>query len=287
VYIFAVKARSALKGIDASLASIWKTADAKSVVMSLAKACKILEIFDGQEAELNLSEISRLTELDVGTVHRLVRTLVGLGYLEQGESAKRYRLGLKVVDLGFNAISRIEVQSISRPILLSLIGSIIGAASVAVMSGTQVQYIERVQVGLAPFGVARGIGSRIPAYCSAVGRAILAFLPPKRRLEILNSEKRVKLTPHTVVSISEIERLLDDVRKQGYVFCDQEMIPGIRALAAPILNGDGCPVASLSVGAPSFPISAEEFVAYTAPRVVDAVRTISKSLNRSKPLPHR
>src|SRR5688572_18776329 len=109
--------------------------------MSLAKACSILEAFDGQEPELNLSELSRITNLDVGTVHRLVRTLVGLGYLQQGEGAKRYRLGLKVIDLGFNAISRIEVQSLTRPILLSLVGSVIGAASIAVISGTQVQYI--------------------------------------------------------------------------------------------------------------------------------------------------
>ena len=88
--------------------------------MSLAKACRILEVFDGQEPELNLSELSRLTNLDVGTVHRLVRTLVGLGYLQRGENAKRYRLGLKVVDLGFNALGRIEVKSLARPILLSL-----------------------------------------------------------------------------------------------------------------------------------------------------------------------
>jgi IclR family transcriptional regulator, pca regulon regulatory protein len=276
-----VKRPAASNAIGASDPKIWKKTDAKSVVMSLAKACRILEVFDGQEPELNLSELSRLTNLDVGTVHRLVRTLVGLGYLQQGENAKRYRLGLKVVDLGFNALWRIEVQPLARPILLSLISPVIGAASVAVMSGTQVQYIERVHVGLAPFGVARGIGSRIPAYCSAVGRAILAFLPPKQRLEILNSEERVKLTPQTVVSILEIERRLNDVRKQGYVFCDQEMIPGIRALAAPVLNSNGHPVASLSVGAPSFPFSAEEFVAYTAPRVVDAARSLSKKLNAS------
>ena len=110
----------------------------------------------------------------------------------------------------------------------------------------------------------------------------MAFLPTSRRLEILNSEERIKLTPHTLISINEIEQQLNNVRKQGYVFCDQEMIPGIRALAAPILNRDGVPVASLSVAAPSFPFSAEEFVAYAAPRVVDAVRSLSRGLK----LPH-
>src|SRR5215204_1623365 len=274
-----MKKPAASKGTGAADPRIWRKTDAKSVVMSLAKACRILEVFAGQEPELNLSELSRLTNLDVGTVHRLVRTLVGLGYLQRGENAKRYRLGLKVVDLGFNALGRIEVQSLARPILLSLIRPGIGAASVAVMSGTQAQYIERVHVGLAAFGIARGIGSRVPVYCSAVGRAILAFLPPKRRLEILSSEDRIKLTPSTVVSIPEIERRLDDVRQQGYVFCDQEIIPGIRALAAPVLNSKGHPVASLSVSAPSFAFSAEEFVAYTAPSVVDAARSLSEKVS--------
>src|SRR6266576_3055377 len=112
------------KGIGAADPKIWRKTDAKSVVMSLAKACRILEVFDGQEPELNLSELSRLTTLDVGTVHRLVRTLLGLGYLERGEDTKHYRLGLKVVDLGFNALGGIEVQPFARPILLSLISPV-------------------------------------------------------------------------------------------------------------------------------------------------------------------
>src|ERR1044071_8977704 len=141
----------------ASFNKISKGTDAKSVVVSLAKACRVLEAFDGQEPELNLSEIGRLTNLDVGTVHRLVRTLVGLGYLQQGENAKRYRLGLKVIDLGFNSIARLDVHSVSRPILLALAGPIIGAASVGVLNGSEVVYIDRVQIGLTPLGATRGI----------------------------------------------------------------------------------------------------------------------------------
>lgn len=270
---------AASKRSGASNQKIFKKTDAKSVVMSLEKACRILAAFDGQEPELNLSELSRLTNLDVGTVHRLVRTFVGLGYLQRAETAKRYRLGLKVVDLGFNAVGRIEVQSLARPVLLSLITPTIGAASLAVMSGNQAQYVERVHAGLAAFGVARGIGSRVPAYCSAVGRAILAFLPAKRRLEILLSEERKQLTPYTVISIPEIERRLEYVRQQGYVFCDQEIVPGIRALAAPILNSKGHPIASLSVTSPSFASSAEDFVASTAPTVLDAARLLSEKVN--------
>ena len=82
-----------------------------------------------------------------------------------------------------------------------------------------------------------------------------------------------------MVSLPEIERRLDDVRQQGYDFCDQEIIPGIRALAAPVLNSKGYPVASLSVAAPSFAFSAEAFVGSTAPSVVDAARALSDKVN--------
>jgi IclR family pca regulon transcriptional regulator len=266
----------AAKSFRASFNKISKGADAKSLVVSLAKACRVLEVFDGQEPELNLSEIGRRTNLDIGTVHRLVRTMVGLGYLQQGENAKRYRLGLKVIDLGFNSISRIHVQSLTRPILLSLVDSVIVSASVGVLDSSKIVYIDRVQVGLTPLGATRGIGSRVPLYCSAIGRAILAFLSSERCDQILEAEERVKLTPHTITSLREIRQRIDEARELGYAFSDQEMIPGVRALAAPILDREGRPLASLSVAAQSFSMPAEQFVEYAAPKVLDAVRSVTK-----------
>ena len=269
------------KSFRASFNKISKGTDAKSVVVSLAKACRVLEVFDGQEPELNLSEIGRLTTLDVGTVHRLVRTLVGLGYLQQAENAKRYRLGLKVIDLGFNSISRIHVQSLSRPILLSLVDSVVGAASIGVLDRSNIVYIDRVQVGLTSLGATRGIGSRIPLYCSAIGRAILAYLSPERRDQILEAEERVKLTPHTITSLRDIRQRIGEVRELGYAFSDQEMIPGVRALAVPILDREGHPLGSLSVAAQSFPMPATAFVEYVAPKALGAARSLASSFQAS------
>ena len=247
--------------------------------MSLGKACRVLEIFDSQEPELNLSEIAKRADLDAGTSHRFVRTLVALGYLQQAEGSKRYRLGLKVIDLGFNAVSRMDVHFLSRPILRSLVGGVIEAASIGILRDAEVVYIGRVEAGLNPLGVSRGIGSRIPAYCSAIGQAMLAFLPEDRRLQILKSGRRTKLTPNTLVTIPEIEERLAQVREQGYALSDQELIPGVRALAAPVLDRNGRPHASLSVGASSFPFSVEEFVSYSAPRVLEGARSLSGMLS--------
>src|SRR4051812_20612487 len=98
------------------------TEASKSVVLSLAKGFRVLEIFDARDPELTISQIAARSELDTGTTFRLVKTLVMLGYLQAAEG-KKYRLGLKVLDLGFNAFGQMDLNAIARPILKTLVGS--------------------------------------------------------------------------------------------------------------------------------------------------------------------
>ncbi len=253
----------------------------KSLVLSLAKGFRVLEIFDPHEPELTVSEIARRAELDAGTAFRLVKTLVMLGYLHQIEGTKRYRLGWKILDLGFNAIGRMDLHAVARPILRSLVGPVNEAASIAALDGGDVMYVERVQLGLGRLGVTQRIGSRVPAYCTAVGHAILAHMPVERRLQVLNLRERVKLTPNTPVSIPEIEARLARVREKGYALSDQDTVLGVRVIAAPILDPDDQPWAALSAAAPSITCSLEEFVAHTAGPVMAAARTMAKVLRIS------
>ena len=120
--------------------------------------------------------------------------------------------------------------------------------------------IERVQANLVRLGVSVRVGSRVPAYCTALGHCILAHLPLERRMEILNARERLKLTPRTPVTIPEIEDRLQRVRKLGYALSDQDTVNGLRVLAAPILDSDGHPFAAVSVAAPSIVSTLEEFV---------------------------
>lgn len=256
-------------------------AGAKSVVLSLAKGFRVLEVFDPHDPELTLSQIAARASLDAGTTFRLVKTLVMLGYLRQSEDRKRYRLGLKVLDLGFNAIGRTDLHTVARPILRSLVGPINEAASIAVLDGADCVYVERVQLGLGRLGVTQRIGSRVPAYSTAVGHAILAHLPLEQRLHVMNLRERVKLTPHTPVSIPEIEARLELVRQRGYALSDQDTVLGVRVIAAPILDPDGQPWAALSAAAPSFTCSLEEYIAHTAGPVMKAAETMARILRIS------
>lgn len=237
---------------------------------------RVLEVFDPQNQTLTLSEIAARAELDPGTTFRIVKTMLELGYLEQTGEAKRYYLGLKVLDLGFTAIARMDPHDAARPILRSLVGHINEAASIGVLYGAEAVYVDRVQAGMVRLGVDVRVGSRIAVYCSALGHALIAHLPKSERQRILSAHPRPKLTPSTPVSLAEIETRLAKVRKFGYAVSDQDTVVGLRVIAAPIMDTDGRPYAALSVAAPVGNRSLAEFVEKSAGPVVDAAQKLSK-----------
>jgi len=250
----------------------------KNVVQSLAKGFRVLEAFGPAEPELTLAEVARRAGLDNATAFRLLNTLVMLGYVARAPGGRAFRLSLKVLELGFNAIARMELRESVRPVLRSLVGEVNEAASVAVLDGPEVVYIERVQAGMVRLGVDVRVGSRIPAYCSAVGLAILAYLPRAEQARILGLGPRVKLTPRTVTDTKDILARLARVQKQGYVVVDQEVTSGLRALSAPVLDVDGHPIAAVSVVAPVLRMPLEAFLKLAVAPVQEAARTISKAM---------
>jgi len=144
-----------------------------------------------------------------------------------------------------------------------------------------VVYVERVQSGLGRLGVTQRIGARVPAYCTAIGHAILAYLPFEQRVGLLNARERVKLTPNTPVSLPEIEARLERVRALGYAVSDQDTVMGVRVIAAPILDPDQQPWAAVSAAAPWMTCSLEEFIRHTAGAVLSAAQTLTRVLRIS------
>ena len=250
----------------------------KNLVRSLEKGFRVLESFAATEPELTLAEAARRAGLDNATAFRLLNTLVALGYVDRVPGTRRFRLTLKCLDLGFNAVARMELRERVRPVLRSLVGEVNEAASVGVLDGAEAVYVERVQAGLVRLGVDVHIGSRTPAYCSALGLAILASLPRAEQMRILDLAPRPQLTPRTVTDKRAILRRLADARNAGYVVVDQEITAGLRALAAPILDPDGRSIAAVSVVAPVIRMPVEEFVKRTAAPVRDAARTIGRAI---------
>jgi len=167
----------------------------KNMVHSLVKGFKVLEAFTATETQFSLSEIANRSGLDAGTTFRMINTLVQVGYLQRVPGGKKYRLTLKVLDLGFSAIARSDLRSVARPILRSLVSEVNEAASLAALDGSEMVYFERVHAGFSRLGVDVRIGTRLPAYCTAMGRLYWLFCHLKRFTKFSIHANELRLRP--------------------------------------------------------------------------------------------
>lgn len=259
----------------------------KNTVNSLAKGFRILEAFTAQEPELTMAEVARRAGVDNATAFRFLNTLVQTGYVERVPGARLFRLTTKVLDLGFNAIAHSDLRTQARPILRGLVGAINEAASVGVLDGSHILYVERIQAGLARLGVDTRIGSRVPAYATAIGHAVLAWLPRAAQIAILEAQPRPQLTTTTQTKLDALLTRLAQVRRRGYAVSDQETVAGLYVLAAPILDGDGVPLAGISIAAPAIQTTLKDFEAAGARPIVKAAAALSRTVAASGGFTHR
>jgi len=255
--------------------------DQRNVVNSLAKGLRVLEAFSAERSELTLSEVAALARLDPGTAFRMINTLVMLGYVGRVPESRRFRLTLKVIDLGLHAIGRADLRETARPILRSMVGELNEAASLGVLDGADVLYVDRVRAGLTRIGVDIRIGTTIPAYCSAIGQAIIAYLPQAELTRLLSAPPRSGNFPSKPMSKDEIRRDLADVRAHGYALRDSYFNSGLRILAAPVLDLDKYPVAAVSVAAPALRMTGKEFRSRAVEPMRRAVRDIARAIQAS------
>ncbi len=250
--------------------------DQRNLVNSLAKGLRVLEAFTAERPELTLSEVGQLAKLDPGTAFRMLNTLVMAGYVSRIPDSKRFRLTLKCTDLGLHAIGRADLREIARPILRSLVGEVNEAASLGVLDGADILYIERVRAGITRIGVDIRIGTTIPAFWSTIGEAMLAYLPPRELARVLALKLRAGGFPHKPMQRDEIERSLRSVRDDGYALRDSYFGSGLRVLAVPVLDVDNYPLAAVSVAVPQMQLSVDDF----RDKALIAVRRAAKEIAR-------
>ena len=253
----------------------------KNVVQSVAKAFAVLRAFDNGVPELTLSEVASRANLDRGTTFRLLKTVVELGYVRPVPGSKRFRLGHKCLELGFSALAGRDLPEHAAPLLREVVPKIADAGSLGVLEQGEVIYLERVQVGLGRHGIDRRPGSRTGAYSSALGHAILAYLPKQAQIEHLESIERVKVSERTLVDLEALLDRLAEVRQQGYAVSDGENAYGLRTVAAPIFDVDGQPLAGLSLTVSADRMPRKEFVEIALPEVKRMTEELTESVRLS------
>ncbi|MGD1058934.1 MAG: IclR family transcriptional regulator [Solirubrobacteraceae bacterium] len=247
---------------------------------SLERGLAILRCFTPERPVLGIADIADGLGMSRSTTHRYVITLVALGYLEQGTSRK-YRLGLKVTDLGMAALNSTGLREHAHEYLEELRQRTSYTASLAVLDGADILYVDRVQSfrrGQSKIDLGLHPGSRLPAYCTATGKLLLANLPEDEQREILASIKLTKRGPNTITSKEALRGELDAVLDEEFAVNDEELVVGLYAIATPVRNDAREVVAALNLAADASMISLSELVDALTPHLISTADRISARL---------
>jgi IclR family pca regulon transcriptional regulator len=252
------------------------------VIESLHRGLQVLSLFSRENPSFTLTEIVKATGLNKTTAFRIAATLLVEGYLDRDLITRRYRPGLKVLNLGFTAIASLELRQVARPYLSDLSETTGETASLSLLDGLDVVYIERIRSRKIIVGVVLGIGSRIPAHCASMGKVMLAYLPAGELARRLGESELTPCTPASIVGRPEIESELELVRKQGFAANNEELETGLRAVAAPIWDHTNQVVAAINVSGSVRTISLERLIDELAPIVCQTGALISQALGYSR-----
>lgn len=240
---------------------------------TVVKAVGLLEALARSDAPRGVTELSRELELTKSNVHRLLETLRETGYVKRQDSGT-YCLSLKIWQLGRSVISRIDLKDIALPHLEELAAHTGETARLTVFENDQGVCIQQIQSSN-PIGLITRVGGSLLPYCSATGKALLAYQPPEVVERVGTS--LVKFTPRTVGSRAELEQQLRRIRRQGFAFNFGEWRAAVSGVAAPIWDGEGNVVAAIGVSGPTARLSSK-FLQTLAPVVRTSALRLSAAL---------
>jgi len=218
-------------------------------VNSVEKAIRILEAFDGSQAQLSLSQIALKTQLDLSSVQRAVHTLGTLRYLVKDPVTRKFELAPKLLDFSYRYLASNELARRALPYIQQLAQEAEETTNLTVLDDTDIVYVIRIasRYMLAPNIV---VGTRIPAFCAAPGLAMLAYLPLEQAEDILNRTDFVAYTSHHYHDRASAFERLRKIRELGYVRADGEFYKGDVSTAAAILDILGRPIGAVNISIP-------------------------------------
>jgi len=250
-------------------------------VRALAKGLAVIESFDAQSPAMTLSDVARRTGLSRGTARRLLLTLVDLGYCRF--DGKLFSLRPRALNLGFAYLHSQSLWQLAQPYMVELVERVHESCSIAVLDGTDVVYVARVPTAARIMSINLGLGTRLPAFATSMGRVLLAGLPA-RELEQLLAQAS-PLPAYTAKSITErsaVLREIDAVRRQGWALVDQELETGLRSIAAPIVDSEGRTVAALNIGTHASRWPIQKLTQEALPQLRQAAAEISALLTPAR-----
>ncbi len=223
---------------------------------SLARGLAVIQAFSQRRHHLTISQVSTTTGLSRAAVRRCLYTLAKLGFAGSDDN-RHFFLRPRILALGHSYISSMPLATAAQPVLEHISHLLHESCSIATLDGVEIVYIARANVTRI-MSIDLGVGSRLPAFCTSMGRAILANLPPEELESVLARIEFNRYTERTITNPAKLTQALRQIRRDGYSIIDQELEHGLRSMAVPIQNPSGKVVAALNIGAHAQRVSIQE-----------------------------
>ena len=249
----------------------------REFVQSLERGLSVLRTFTADAPALSLSDVARRADLTRATARRLLHTFESLGYMRS--QGKLFELTPKVLDLGYAYVSSLRLPDIAQPYMEELSERVNESVSAAVLDGNDIVYVARVPTKHI-MSISLGIGSRLPATTTSMGRVLLAELPES---ELECFLKRVTIearTTRTIVDAEALHHELAEIRRLGYAINNQELEDSVRSVAVPLRDGQKRAIAALNIGTHAGRVSLRDLRATMLPELLRTAAQINAGLAR-------
>ena len=251
-------------------------------VESLEKGFRVVRAFDAAHASMTLSEVAERADLTRASARRFLHTLAKLGLATF--DGKRFALTARILELGFAYLRSDSLPEIATPCLQRVSDELHESSSASVLEGVDIVYVARVSTSRI-MSVALGLGARLPAVVTSMGRVLLAALPDAELDARLEGVKLAARTRYTVTRRAELRAILKEVRAKGYALVDQELEEGLRSVAVPIVDRDGRVRAAINVSAQANRVSLDRMRRTFLPALERAADDIRAQLRVAMSLP--
>jgi IclR family pca regulon transcriptional regulator len=244
-------------------------------VQSLERGLAVLRAFDAEHAALTLSDVARITGLTRATARRLLLTFVSLGYMRCDD--RRFELTPKVLDIGHSYVSSLKLADIAQPFMEAMSEQVHESVSCAVLDGEEIVYVARVPTTRI-MTISLALGSRLPAFCTSLGRVLLADLPAPELDAYLARFRPEQRTSRTITDPGQLRTALADARRQGWAMVDQELEDGVRSIATALRGRDGRALAALNCSTHAGRVGLRELRTEFVPALLATAHEISARL---------
>jgi IclR family transcriptional regulator, pca regulon regulatory protein len=251
------------------------SAEDPAFVAALARGLAVIQTFGAGREQQTLAEIGRLTNLPRATVRRALLTLQSLGFITS--DGKYFALAPAILSLGYAYLAATPLPRLIQPTLEAVSEKTHESASATILDGSDIVYVARTATKRI-MSVGLSVGSRLPAFCTSMGRVLLAACPQESLEARLAAMNLQAFTPHTQTGIAPLLDILGQVRENGYSLVDQELELGLRSIAVPVRDAKGNVIAAMNVSAQAGRMSIETMRDEMLPVLRSAVETLAPAI---------